>query len=345
MKTRILCYCIISGVFVLSPVAIAGDNDTGIKHTTPGDPFSPNGIYSCSDDNNPSSIPLPKISSYWIFNIETPEQLSHYLGKIKTGPDTIININAGYGYKIANTPDYTYYQPVSVDTLGDERSPLILNGDGYTEYTPPYNGFYSSAPYDFTAHTVYTLGIGNYDHVILNNAFVSTHYTPVPGRIAYTTSIKNAMLNNSFLYLNANAKYSEIVAKGKSTIAVVGTYLGEAYLNNPYYKNASQYVGREYINYTDGPYNSSIELNNSTYYDSSREILRGVQSYLRRVVKDNKIIKIPISISAESYNSVFRDASGQRVMQYAVAHSPSFYDNAWLKVENDGEVANAVLNQ
>ncbi|HFW3352925.1 TPA: hypothetical protein ACIBGC_004909, partial [Salmonella enterica subsp. enterica serovar Eastbourne] len=86
MKTRILCYCIISGVFVLSPVAIAGDNDTGIKHTTPGDPFSPNGIYSCSDDNNPSSIPLPKISSYWIFNIETPEQLSHYLGKIKTGP-------------------------------------------------------------------------------------------------------------------------------------------------------------------------------------------------------------------------------------------------------------------
>ncbi|HFW3353056.1 TPA: pertactin-like passenger domain-containing protein, partial [Salmonella enterica subsp. enterica serovar Eastbourne] len=34
-----------------------------------------------------------------------------------------------------------------------------------------------------------------------------------------------------------------------------------------------------------------------------------------------------------------------RVMMMAVAHSPSFYDNAWLKVENDGEVADAVLNQ
>ncbi|KTH99736.1 hypothetical protein ASV14_09105 [Enterobacter cloacae subsp. cloacae] len=54
---------------------------------------------------------------------------------------------------------------------------------------------------------------------------------------------------------------------------------------------------------------------------------------------------MPLAVTAESYNSVFRVASGQRIMQMAVAHSPIFYDNAWLKVENGGEVADAVLNQ
>lgn len=162
-------------------------------------------------------------------------------------------------------------------------------------------------------------------------------------------SISGVTLNDSFFYVNQLGDYNTFTANGHSTVAVVGTYLSHFYTSIPSY-HFTQYSGTEYtLPYEGGKYGQdnyfTVKIKNASYFDTSEEILRGNTGKIKTSYINGDVKYMPLAVTAESYNSVFRVASGQRIMQMAVAHSPIFYDNAWLKVENGGEVADAVLNQ
>ncbi|ENP3611514.1 autotransporter outer membrane beta-barrel domain-containing protein [Salmonella enterica] len=290
----------------------------------------------------------------YIKNINSAEQLNNYISNHNISDYNFIFINAGYKYH--HSPgNYNDYIVDSESTLGGINEPLVLNGNGYTEYNPDYNGFYnpqsSDGLYDITKHTFFKIGIGNYNNFIVNNAAVSTgnFFTTGNANISMPASISEVTLNNSFLYVNQLGDYNGFTANGHSTIAVVGTYLSHFYTSIPAY-DFTQYIGTEYfVPYYNVQYGKnnifSVKIKNASYSGSSKEILRGDKGRLTRVTVKNGMQYAPFVTTAESYNSAFRDSSSLRIMQLAIAHSPLFYDNSQLQVEDNGAVADAVLNQ
>ncbi|HGB1823748.1 TPA: hypothetical protein ACIUGV_004787, partial [Salmonella enterica subsp. enterica serovar Bahrenfeld] len=294
------------------------------------------------------------VNIYWITNINSTKQFNESVSKVDIGKYNFILINAGYTYHTA-PDDINKWFIDSEYTLGGRDEPLVLNGNGYSEYDPPYNGFYNPSTsgelYDITRHVFFKIGVGNYNNLILNNAAASTGNFFFSSHVnaSAPASISGVTLNNSFFYVNQLGDYNTFTANGHSTVAVVGTYLSHFYTSIPSY-HFTQYSGTEYtFPYEGGKYGQdnffTVRIKNASYFDTSKEILRGNTGRIKTIYSNGDVKYMPLTVTAESYNSVFRNASGQRVMQMAVAHSPSFYDNAWLKVENDGEVADAVLNQ
>ncbi|HGB6406390.1 TPA: hypothetical protein ACIVZW_004969, partial [Salmonella enterica subsp. enterica serovar Oranienburg] len=296
------------------------------------------------------------VNIYWITNINSTKQFNESVSKVDIGKCNIVLINAGYTYHSAPSPvDENRVVIDSEYTLGSRDEPLVLNGNGYSEYAPPYNGFYNQPAsgdlYDITRHVFFKIGVGHYNNIILNNAAASTGNSFFSSHVntSVPASISGVTLNNSFFYVNQLGDYNTFTANGHSTVAVVGTYLTHFYTSVPS-RHFTQYSGTEYtFPYQGGKYGQdsffTVRIKDASYNDTSEEILRGNSGKILTFNKNGDGKYMPLTVTAESYNSVFRNASGQRVMMMAVAHSPSFYDNAWLKVENDGEVADAVLNQ
>ncbi|EHW1129232.1 hypothetical protein K1L55_004869, partial [Salmonella enterica subsp. enterica serovar Kinondoni] len=295
------------------------------------------------------------VTRYSVLNIENTNQFNEYVSKVNTAKDNVVSISAGFTYHpVGGDPNHNIID--SAYTLGDKEHPLILNGNGYSSYAPPYHGFYGPTTqlYDIVSHVSYQLGTGNYNNVILNNTQVSTSLYDVAGTTFYVQympeSISDVVLNDSFFYVNQRGDYNHFIANGDSTIAVVGTYMTWFY--DYWSPSFVQYEGTEfampYTSYDDiknektdgyGRKLLFVKINNAFYNDKSKEIIRGNTGRGYLSLPDDT--RIPYSVIAESYNSVFRDNSSQRIMQMAVAHSPKFYDYSRMTVEEGGEVVDA----
>ncbi|HBA9513559.1 TPA: hypothetical protein J1413_004949, partial [Escherichia coli] len=289
------------------------------------------------------------VNLYYIENVNTAKQLNQTLANIDLLKYNFVFIGAGFSY---HTPpdDVNKWLVDSENDIGKKDQPIIINGNGYSEYSP--NDFYTSPNelYDITDHVFFKLGIGEYNNLIINDAAVSTGNTVFPSNAntKMPKIISDITLNNSFFYLNQLGNYGNLTANGHSTVAVVGTYFSYFYSHIPQY-DFTQYIGNEYgMMYScaepDKDNQLSVVLKNATYNDTSKEILRGDNGrfYIIDGKQHRKTVKY--KLLAESLNSIFKDNTSQRIMNMGIAHSSSFYDNARLTVEHGGKSIDTTLN-
>lgn len=192
--------------------------------------------------------------------------------------------------------------------LGNKDTHLNIVGDGYVTYEP--SSYSDDSPYKgITEHTNVQFSGGTFNFSEFNNTYITVTGTTDNG-VEHNTYLNNSVINGSLLYVQSGDGVQNTTVKGGSQVVVSNRFFN--------------WGGTQYI------YPNNPSIKNTTYFDTSSELLEAGSS------KDG--------YSATSYDSMFHDASSQRVMVNGVSERSSFYNISKQLVEAGGYVKELSLH-